>query len=408
MQSNNETKNWLGPVALIWTAYAITCFAAIATTYSLGWHVTVTTGDPAAVAAVSVCALLPQGLLAPFGGVVADRFNRKRILLVCYVVIVIASLATAAVIATGHLSFPVILAFCLAVGVRNGFRDPAFNAMMPMLVPDSALVRINMLDNMLSAASMILAPALGIFLYESFGLQGPLFGLAIGSALSMLTLATVVVPTVTAQEIEGLAKTLLGGVTAIRSHAGMLALVIVFVLGLMEYGPFDNLLPLLISSVYGGDGYAASIVAGAFGVGLLVGSVVLMAVGDRVKLTHVIAGCALALGLAIIVVGILPGSFYGVLVVCVFIAGASCAGFAGPATTLLQRNCDAEHLGRVMGIFNAAMALGMPIGTALGGAFASLMGIQAFFVADGAFAIALALYAIRSRSIASLEKGACG
>ena len=166
---NSETetgkeRGWLAPVAIIWVAYAITCFVAIATVFSMVWHVTSTTGDPLAIAAVTVCGVLPQGLLAPLGGVAADRFNRKSILLVCYVVIVVAALATAGIILTGHLSLPVILAFSLVLGVRNGFRDPAFNALMPMLVPEKHLIRINMLDNLLSAASMILAPALGILL----------------------------------------------------------------------------------------------------------------------------------------------------------------------------------------------------------------------------------------------------
>lgn len=125
-EGKTET-GWLEPVAAIWAAYAITCFVAIATIYSMGWHVTSTTGDPMAIAAVTVCGLLPQGLLAPLGGVVADRFNRKGILLICYVVIAVAAIATAGLILAGHLSLPVILAFVLAMGVRNGFRDPAFS-----------------------------------------------------------------------------------------------------------------------------------------------------------------------------------------------------------------------------------------------------------------------------------------
>ena len=190
-----EEKGWLLPVVLIWTAYAMTCFVSIATVFSMGWHVTSTTGDPVVIAAVSVCALLPQGLLAPLGGVAADTFNRKKILLLRYVVIAAAGLIVAGVIMAGSLSLPVILAFSLVMGVRNGFRDPAFNALMPMLVPEKHLIRINMLDNLLMAASMILAPALGILLYTSFGLSAPLLALAVGSLLSMLTLATVSVPT---------------------------------------------------------------------------------------------------------------------------------------------------------------------------------------------------------------------
>ena len=400
----SKEKGWLAPVAVVWIAYAITCFVAIATIFSMGWHVTSTTGDPMAVAAVAVCGLLPQGLLAPFGGVMADRFNRKIILLACYAVIAVAALVTAGVILAERLSLPVILAFSLAMGVRNGFRDPAFNALMPMLVPEKHLIRVNMLDNLLSAASMILAPALGILLYTTFGLSAPMLALAVGSALSMLTLAVVSVPTVRTQADARLRDEFVGGFKVIAKHRGMLVLVGVFVVGIMAYGPFDDLMPLLVSSVFEGDGYAASICAGSFGAGLLVGSAGMMALGEKIPLSRVITGCAVVLGALILVCGLMPGSAFPVLVACTTLSGVCCAGFAGPATTLLQKNCDPAYLGRVMGIFNSALALGMPTGTAVGGAIASFTGVQAFFAADGVFMLIVGILAVFSASLRSLDE----
>lgn len=399
-----EEKGWLLPVVLIWTAYAITCFVSIATVFSMGWHVTSTTGDPVVIAAVSVCALLPQGLLAPLGGVAADTFNRKKILLLCYVVIAAAGLIVAGVIMAGSLSLPVILAFSLVMGVRNGFRDPAFNALMPMLVPEKHLIRINMLDNLLMAASMILAPALGILLYTSFGLSAPLLALAVGSLLSMLTLATVSVPTLAKKTDSRVRDEFAGGFRVLAGHRGMFILVSLFVVGLMAYGPFDNLLPLLVATVFDGDGYAASMCEGAFGVGMLVGSACLMAIGERVPLSRVIAGCAVALGASMLACSLLPSNQFPLLVVCAVLAGACCAGFAGPATTLLQKNCDPKYLGRVMGIFNSAMALGMPLGTAVGGAIAAFTGVQAFVLFDGAAMVVIGVMALMSREMRGLDK----
>ncbi len=398
-----KETGWLLPVALIWIAYAITCFVAIATVFSMGWHVTSTTGDPVAIAAVSVCALLPQGLLAPIGGVAADRFNRKTILLVCYIVIAMASLIVAGIIMAGYLSLPVILGFSLIMGVRNGFRDPAFNALMPMLVPEKHLIRINMLDNLLMAASMILAPALGILLYSTLGLYAPLFGLAVGSVLSMLTLAMVRVPTVAKTATACIRDELAGGFRALSNHSGMLILVLLFVVGLVAYGPFDNLLPLLVATVFEGNGYAASICEGVFGVGMLAGSAGLMALGEKLPLSRVIAGCAVALGVFMLICGLLPSTQFPLLVLCAILAGVCCAGFAGPATTLLQKNCDPEYLGRVMGIFNSAMSLGMPIGTAVGGVLASFTGVQLFFICDGVAMLLVGVLAVISKHMKGLD-----
>lgn len=400
-----EQRGWLLPVSLIWAAYAITCFASIATTFAMGWHITTTTGDSVALASVTVFALLPQGLLAPFGGVVADRVNRKTILLACYAFMSVLAFAAVGCIAAGWLTMPAILAFCALVGIRNGFRDPAFNSLMPMLVPEKHLIRINMLDNLLSAGSMILAPALGILLYTAFGLQGPLFLLGVGCLLSMGTLALVSVPTVCDKVHERAAVSLLGGFRALVAHRGMLLLTVSFVFGLMAYGPFDSLMPLLVSTVFAGDGYMASLTSGMFGVGMMAGVVLIMVLGERMRLTRVIAGCALVVGAAIVACGLLPGNLFPALVALVAMCGACCAGFAGPATTLLQRNSLPEQLGRIMGIFNSAMALGMPIGTGIGGLLAKGMGLQSFFLLDGGVMLVVGVLTLSSQAVAALDAG---
>jgi DHA3 family macrolide efflux protein-like MFS transporter len=143
---------------------------------------------------------------------------------------------------------------------------------------------------------------------------------------------------------------------------------------------------------------------GAFGVGMLVGSAGLMALGEKLPLSRVIAGCAVALGVLVLACGLLPSSLFPVLVLCAVLAGACCAGFAGPATTLLQKNCNPEYLGRVMGIFNSAMSLGMPIGTAIGGAVAGFTGVQLFIVADGVAMLVVGVLAVLSRHLKSLDR----
>ena len=108
---------------------------------------------------------------------------------------------------------------------------------------------------------------------------------------------------------------------------------------------------------------------------------------------------------ALITAGVIVAGHLSLPVILAFslVSGVCCAGFAGPATTLLQENCDPEYPGRVMGIFNSALALGMPIGTAVGGAIAAMTGVQLFFVADGAFMLAVGVFAAFSPSLRSLD-----
>ena len=138
---------------------------------------------------------------------------------------------------------------------------------------------------------------------------------------------------------------------------------------------------------------------------MLAGCLGMMAIGEKVPLVRIIAGCAVVLGALIMVCGLLPSPLFPALVLCAVLAGACCAGFAGPATTLLQKNCDPEYLGRVMGIFNSAMALGMPMGTAVGGAIAGVTGVQLFIVADGAAMLLVGIFAVLSKRLKALDWG---
>ena len=79
-------------------------------------------------------------------------------------------------------------------------------------------------------------------------------------------------------------------------------------------------------------------------------------------------------------------------------------GFRDPAfNALMQRNCDPGYLGRVMGIFNSAMALGMPAGTIVGGALAGLTGVQPFIAIDGGAMLLVGALALLSRNLKCLD-----
>ena len=74
-------SDWLARFVLIWGGYAVSAFAGNAASYAGIWYVTESTGSPLALAVLYVLAFLPMGLLSPFGGVLADKHNRKAIII---------------------------------------------------------------------------------------------------------------------------------------------------------------------------------------------------------------------------------------------------------------------------------------------------------------------------------------
>lgn len=399
-------RRWLAAVVAVWTGFAFTSFATMAANYAAVWYVTETTGSPLALAIVYVCAFLPVGLLAPLGGVVADRFNRKRVIILCDLFIAAMALVVGAVIAIGHVSFPLVLVMATACGVAQAFRTPSFNAAMPLLVPEKHLLRVNALDNLLSSISMICAPALGIFLYTTIGFQAVMFLDAAGALLSVLAMLTAAVPTIVAHDVanQSAFANVKSGWRELSATKGLPVVVLCVVLGMMAYGPLDSILPLMVSSHFNGNGYMASLVTAVFGIGMLAGSAALMMRGGSTWLARIIAVAAIVVGAATTVAGLLPTSMFVAFVVAIGVMAVACAGFNGPLMTLMQKNVSEEKLGRVMGLLSAFMGLGIPLGTALGGAVAQGIGVTSFFVVDGVVILGLGALLVFLPSVRALDR----
>ena len=396
-------RDWLVRIVLIWSGYAVSMFAGNAASYAGIWYVTEATGSPSTLAFLYVLAFLPMGLLSPFGGVVADKHNRKAIIIICDAILSASGIAIAVWIALAGPNVAAVAVFCAAYGFTAGFRAPAFNATMPLLVPERHLVRINSLDTLLGSISMIAAPALGILLYTSFGLQAAIVLGGIGAFTAVVTMLLAKLPRVTPQEQMGAWQSLKVGARALVDKRGLLVLTVGVSLGMLAYGPIDSLLPLMVSSHFGGDGFAASLVAAVMGAGLLVGALALMAANPRKKLARIIIAAAFVVGAGAFASGLIPSDGYWLFVACVGVLAIACAWFNAPLMTLLQKGIPEDKLGRVMGLFTAMNGLAIPIGTALGGAIAEVTGTPMFFTVDGVFILALGTGIALSKSVRQLD-----
>ena len=399
-------KNWLAIISFIWAGQAVSMITSYAAGYAVVWYVTESTGSALVLAVMNICVMLPVGLLSPFGGIVADKHNRKMIMIVADGAIGFISLIAGFIILAGDVSLVLLTLVCVARAVGQAFHSPAMMATMPMLVPDKHLLRINTLDQLLASIAGIGAPAFGIFLYTTMGFSSVMFLDFIGALFAIAGLALAKVPTVideTATQQHVIAN-LRDGFRAVAATRGLLLLIIMVTIGMMIFGPLSAVFPLMTYEHFSGDGYMASLVEAAFGIGMLVGSGILMAWGGGKRLAGLIAVAAVIVGATTAACGLLPPTGFVAFVVLVAVMAMACAWFNGPTMTLTQRNVPDEKMGRAMGLLNAAMGLATPIGIAIGGVAAELMGVAAFFVVDGIACLVLGLVAYIPKSIRALDE----
>ena len=263
------SRNWVATVAVIWCGQAASVLATCAASFAALWHITESTASPLWLSLASAAALLPVALLSPFGGVAADRFKRKRIMIIADGAAGALSLAFALIIFSGQASIPLMLLILAARASAQAFHSPAFSALMPSLVPERHLVRINSMDQAVTSLSSIAGPALGILLYNLVGLGGVMVFDAACAAFACLCLGIARVPpqAASAAAASTVLEDLREGITVIMRDAGLRNLMLLVMVTMLLFMPAGSLTPLMTYQHFGGDGWQASIVEATFGIG---------------------------------------------------------------------------------------------------------------------------------------------
>ncbi|WP_139650612.1 MFS transporter [Raoultibacter phocaeensis] len=403
-------KRWLAIIATIWAGQAVSMVTSYAAGYAAVWYITETTGSALMLAAATICAYLPQGLLSPFGGVIADKFNRKTVMIVADMSVGIISLILGIFILLGKASFALIIVMIIVRSIGQAFHGPAMMAAMPLLVPEKHLLRINMLSQMLMSMASIGAPAFGIFLYTVIGFHSVMFLDFFGACMAVLGLALAKIPTVHDEttENQNVFANMRDGWKALSINRGLMILIVGVTLGMMVFGPLGAMFPLMTYDHFGGDGFAASITEAAFGVGMLVGSGILMAWGGGKRLAGLMAVAAVIVGASTAACGLLTPNMFWIFVALCAVMAVACAWFNGPLITLVQRNVPEEKMGRALGLTTAAIGLASPLGVAIGGVAAEAIGIAPFFLVDGILCLALGLLLYLPKSVRALDQAEPG
>ena len=353
--------------------------------YAGVWYVTETTDSALMLAAASLCSLVPQGLLSPLGGVAADRFSRKAVLIASDAFIGTASLCMALVVFFGQVSVGIVLIMGVLRAIGQAFHMPAMESTTPLLVPERHLVRVNTLNQSLWSLASIVGPVFGIFLYTTIGFHTVLFLSALGSFAACIAVAIARIPHFSdeSEEARHPLAALKAGFAVVRDDRGLLTMALLVLVVVAAYVGLGTLYPLMTYDVFSGDGYMASLVEAAYGSASLIGAALLFVWGGGRHLVRLVGITGVGTGAIAFVTGFLGPGMFVWFVVLTAISGVVEALFMGPQLAVVQKRVPAEKLGRVLGLFNMATTLAAPLGLALSGVVAEAFGVTAWFIVSG-------------------------
>jgi MFS family permease len=353
-------------------------------------------GGAAAVGALGLVRMVPAAIALPFGGMLADRYARQRVLLGIYGARAVLLAAMAGALAADGSRVVVFGLAGLAAVVGAPVR-PATLSLVPMLArTPRELVATNVSSSTLEGFGTLAGPALGGVLAATAG-----FEVAVAAAAGVNVACALLVGRIRREgDIEGarrriehsLRQELLGGVRTLAREPSPRLIVLLFNSQTMVRGLLNVLLVVAAIELLGmGEGGFGWLNA-ALGAGALAGGLAAVGLVARRRLAGVF-GIALVLwGAPIALVGAWPRA--GWALVCLGIVGIGNALLDVSGFTLLQRTVDEHVLARVFGVFEIGVAIAVAIGSLLGSVLVEQLGIRPALVVTGAILPFLALISL--------------
>lgn len=384
--------HWQRNIALYLLGESLSIFGSSLVQFAILWHLTLTTQSASIVTTYAIFAFLPQGVITLFGGALADRVNRKLLIIVPDLVIALATLGLAILMATGHTELWMIYLIVFIRSVGAGFQQPAVNALIPSIVPDTQLMRFNGINGTLQSLIGIASPAASGVLYGFGGLVPTLWVDIVTALLAVGILAVLPIKSMpAAREKEGIITELFDGVSFTwRTPFFRWMMLLHSVMALFIVAP-NFLLPLLVTQQFGPHVWQLSAVEMSLQIGMIVGGVLVSTILASRASMRMLAVSAISIGF--FAVGVTFAVNVWMVLAFNFLIGFTVPLFSSPALTEIQRRVDEAYLGRLMSQFSLSFSLGIPAGIAVFGALSSHIGVAEVIGATGVVTIVYTLWA---------------
>jgi MFS family permease len=363
-QSISLVGTWITRVATSWLVYRLT-------------------GSLLLLGVVGFCGQIPMLVLAPFTGVMVDRWNRHRLLVVTQICSMLQSLALAVLVFSDHITVAWILVLQVAQGVINTFDTPGRQAFVVEMVEDRAdLPNAIALNSSMVNASRIIGPSIGGVVIAAVGegwcfMADAISYLAVIASLLAMTVRPRERPPRETSALEELADTFryVSRFLPVRSALTLLALV--SLLGM----PYTVLMPAIATVQLHGGANTLGFLMTASGVGALAGALYLAARRTVLGLGRAMSAAAMVFGAGLVLFSLSRVLWLSLAILP--IVGAGMMITMASTNTIVQTIVE-EHLrGRVMAFYTMAFLGTAPIGSLLAGVVAEHIGSEHTILAGG-------------------------
>jgi DHA3 family macrolide efflux protein-like MFS transporter len=393
----------------------LSLFGSMLVQYAIMWRITLDTRSGVSMTLYVLLGVLPTFFISPFGGVWADRFNRKLLINLADGSIALVSAAIAAALFLGYEGLWLLFAGAAARALGQGVHTPSINAFIPQIASPENLAKVNGINASIQSFAMIVSPLA----------SGALLGFVPLAAIFLIDVATAVagisilhfgvktpeeragngssekasagkppekmkLPDAEKSSANNYYRDFREGLRYISRHSFISRLILLSVVFYAAISPVAFLTPLQVARNFGAEVRYLTAIEIAFSAGMMLGGVATGFWGGfKNKLYSMALSCFLT-GASTVVIG-QPVSFAAYLAVMLFM-GLMLPLYSTPSTVLFQTRVDPAYQGRVFGVFGMASSLMMPAGMLIFGPLGDLVAIELLMTASGILLMLLSAF----------------
>ncbi|SHE68612.1 Predicted arabinose efflux permease, MFS family [Seinonella peptonophila] len=349
---------------LLWFASICSAFAFPMYVLAEQWYVVKALHASYLLGWVMMATALPRVIFMLLGGVFADQWSNSKMMAVTSLCRSILLIGMLGLLFFHSLNFSWLFVFAILFGLLDAFFWPASESIIPHLVSNEQIVRANSILQTTQQLSLIIAPIIGGWIIYKFQFVGIFIACALLLLISSGFAFRIQEDEKEVHEKNNLRMELLEGYRYIKNSPFLLGLLaILIVVNFFISGPISMGIPLIVDQLLHGDSLALSYLRSAFGMGSLLGAILVGILNIRSKRGPLLFSILLLIGFFILLLGEINWLWQGMILLLLIGVGSILINI--PLVSMIQEGTETSKMGRVMSLVMTISIGLMPLSYAL-------------------------------------------
>lgn len=395
-------ENWKKVTSKFIVAQSISLFGSSIVQYGIIWYLILETGSAKILTLTTLCGFLPQMLISFFSGTLIDKYNRKSILIISDTIIAISTFLLAISFFLGKRNYNLLFIVLIIRSLGTGVQTPAVNTVIPQIVPEEKLLKVNGIYSIISSIINFLSPAISGIVLTLSTIESTLMIDIITAIIGILITITLNLK-LFSREIENKKKDffteLKFGIMYIIKNKSLKYLFLYQFIILFLISPSAFLNPLLVNRSFGIEVWRFSFTEMTYSFGMIMGGVFITKLKKDLGLKITLLS---GIMYGIFMVGLGSMKYFILYLLINTMIGFTSPCYSTPLVTNIQRRVENSIQGRVFSFLQIVNTCSLPLGMSFFGPIADVVRIQNIFVISGILVIGLS-FIFYTKNILKIE-----